>query len=42
LPMIACTSQGKSEDTGALEVPPLDADPLEGGEAWPPVAAGGV
>jgi hypothetical protein len=41
--MIACTSQGRSEDTGALDEPPLDADPFEGGcEAWPPVAAGGV
>jgi hypothetical protein len=43
LPMIACTSQGRSEETGVLEVPPLEADPLEGGcEPWPPVVAGGA
>ena len=43
LPMIACTSQGRSEETGALAVPPLAADPDGGGcEGLPPMVVGGA
>jgi hypothetical protein len=43
LPTIACTSQGRSEEIGAFDVPPLAVPPVRGGcEEWPPVVAGGV